>query len=159
MMRVSVTGVECGYNDGDPEGFRPGTVRLGPQLGAQRTGATVWELPPGEAACPYHYELGEEEWLLVLSGTPSVRTPDGVEQLAPDDVVFFPPGPDGAHQLRNDSDATARVLMWSNVGFPAAAVYPDSDKVGLFHNRPDMNALFRRTTQVDYFDGEVPRRD
>ena len=74
--------------------FRPG-----PDLGAKETGMSVYELPPGQAICPYHYEYGEDEWLLVLAGRPSVRTPDGTEELEPWDVVFFPKGPDGAHQV------------------------------------------------------------
>ena len=104
------------HDPADPEGFRCGMARLGPELGAQQTGATVYELPPGQAICPYHYEYGEEEWLLVLAGRPSVRTPEGTERLAPHDVAFFPRGPAGAHQVRNDTGEPARVLMWSTVG-------------------------------------------
>ena len=84
-------------------GFRAGVLRVGPELGARRTGATVYELPPGEAVCPYHYEHGEEEWLLVLEGRASVRTPDGTEQLEPFELAFFPTGPAGAHQIRNET--------------------------------------------------------
>ena len=94
--------------------------RFGKQLGAAETGASLYELPPGQAVCPYHYEYGEEEWLLVLSGNPSVRTPEGTEQLEPLDMIFFPMGPDGAHQVLNASDAPARVLMWSMVVTPTA---------------------------------------
>jgi uncharacterized cupin superfamily protein len=100
------------WDPADPDGLRTGQARLGAELGARRTSATVYELPPGQAICPYHYEYGEEEWLLVLDGRPSVRTPDGTRELAPHELVFFPTGPDGAHQVRNDGDATARVVMW-----------------------------------------------
>ena len=61
----------------DPEGFRSGQARLGPSLGARRTGVSVYELPPRQAVCPYHYEYGEEEWVLVLQGHPVLRTPEG----------------------------------------------------------------------------------
>ena len=53
-------------------------LRFGPQVGATRTGTSVYELPPGQAICPYHYEYGEEEWLLVLVGRPTLRTPAGL---------------------------------------------------------------------------------
>ena len=86
--------------------------------------------------CPYHYEYGEEEWLLVLAGRPSLRTPEGTEQLAPLDLAFFPAGPPGAHELRNDTDEPVRVLMWSTVGLPPATAYPDSDKVGVYTGVP-----------------------
>ena len=95
--RVNIADPELEFDAEDPPGFRAGMLRPGPGFGAEGTGASLYELPPGEAVCPYHYEYAEEEWLLVLSGTPSVRTPEGTEQLAPLDLVFFPRGPDGAH--------------------------------------------------------------
>ena len=52
-------------------------------MGAAETGLSVYELPPGQAICPYHYEYGEDEWLLVLAGRPSVRTPEGTDELGP----------------------------------------------------------------------------
>ena len=129
-------------------------ARFGGQVDAKDTGATLYELPPGEAVCPYHYEYGEEEWVLVIEGIPSVRTPDGTEQLEPFDLVFFPTGPEGAHQVRNDSEATARILMWSNVVVPTASVYPDSDKIGVWTGNKADDVMVRRESAVEYFDGE-----
>ena len=91
MRKVNIQSPDFGYDSDDPEGFRSGLYRLGPDLGAQRTGASVYELPPGQAICPYHYEHGEEEWLLVLEGRPTLRHPEGSEELVPWDVVFFHP--------------------------------------------------------------------
>jgi uncharacterized cupin superfamily protein len=142
------------YDDGDPEGFRCGMLALRVPMGAQRTGATVYELPPGQAVCPYHYEHGEEEWALVLEGTPSVRTPEGVVVLAPSDLVFFATGPSGAHQVRNDGESTARVLMWSEVVFPTATAYPDSNKIGVWTGDPAEDLVVRRASAVEYFEGE-----
>jgi uncharacterized cupin superfamily protein len=155
MQTVSIDNLPFTHDPTKPAGFRSGAARLGPELGAKQTGATVWELPPGQAVCPYHYEYGEEEWVLVLSGTPSLRTPEGTEQLAPFDLAFFPTGPAGAHQLRNDSDAPARVLMWSNVVFPTGTAYPDSGKVGLWTGDEAEDALVERSAAVDYFHGET----
>jgi uncharacterized cupin superfamily protein len=155
MRHVSIADPTFTYDAEDPEGFRAGMARLGPQLGARQTGASVYELPPGQAVCPYHYEYGEEEWLLVLAGRPSLRTPDGVQQLAPDDMVFFPTGPDGAHQIRNDSDEPARVLLWSTVVLPTATAYPDSDKVGVHTGDREQDVMVRRSSKVGYYEGEV----
>ena len=119
MRRVRLSDLLPVADPGDPEGFRASRARIGPEVGADRTGASLYEIPPGQAVCPYHYEHGEEEWVLVLAGRPSVRTPEGVEQLEPLELVFFPMGPDGAHQVRNDTDAPARILMWSTVAYPA----------------------------------------
>ena len=68
MRRVNVSDPAFTYDADDPEGFRSGYARLGPDLGAKATGTTVYDLPPGQALCPYHYEYGEEEWVLVLDG-------------------------------------------------------------------------------------------
>jgi uncharacterized cupin superfamily protein len=156
MHRVNIEDPDFRFDAEDPEGFRSGMFRLGTLLGAAQTGITVYELPPGQALCPYHYEYGEEEWLLVLEGTPAVRHPEGTETLAPWDVMCFPKGPSGAHQIRNDTDATVRVLMFSDVVLPTATVYPDSDKIGIWTggDRSD-DVIVRRSSAVGYFDGEA----
>ena len=154
MRRVSISDPSFTYDPEDAEGFRAGMFRFGPSLGAERTGTTLYELPPGESVCPYHYEYGEEEWLLVLAGRPSVRNPEGTEQLEPFDVVFFPTGPAGAHQIRNDTDETARVLMWGMIVIPTGTAYPDSDKVALWTGDKGEDLIVRRSSGVEYYDGE-----
>ena len=155
MRRVSISDPTFTYDPEDAEGFRAGMFRFGPGLGAERTGTTLYELPPGESVCPYHYEYGEEEWLLVLAGRPSVRDREGTEQLEPFDVVFFPTGPAGAHQIRNDSGETARVLMWGMVVVPTATAYPDSDKVAVWTGDKAEDLIVRRSSGVEYYDGEA----
>ena len=68
MKRVNIAEPSFKYDDSDPEGFRSGSFRFGSLLGAEELGTTVYELPPGESICPYHYEYAEEEWLIVLVG-------------------------------------------------------------------------------------------
>ena len=128
--------------------------RLGNDLGARESGATVYELPPGQSVCPYHYEYGEEEWALILAGHPTVRTPEGAERVEPSDMVFFPTGPDGAHEIRNDTDEPVRVLMWSTVVTPTGTAYPDSDKVAIWTGDKAEDLIVRRSSAVDYYDGE-----
>jgi uncharacterized cupin superfamily protein len=156
MRRVNIADPTFAFDDGDPEGFRSGMFRFGPQLGAERTGTSVYELPPGQAICPYHYEHGEEEWLMVLSGHATLRTPEGTSDLEPFDVVFFPLGPEGAHQVRNESAEAVRVLMWSTVVVPTVSVYPDSGKVGVWTAGKVDDGLFERGSAVEYFRGETP---
>jgi len=154
MKRVNIADPEFVYEDDDPEGFRSGMARVGPGLGAKATGTSVYELPPGEALCPYHYEYAEEEWLLVLDGNPTVRDPDGEHRLEPMDLVYFPTGPEGAHRVQNDSEETVRVLMWSPVLHPAATVYPDSDKIAVWTGNKDDDLMSYRSSGVEYFEGE-----
>jgi uncharacterized cupin superfamily protein len=155
IRRARISDPEFGHDATDPEGFRAGMFRLTGDMGAQDTGMSVYELPPGQAVCPYHYEYAEEEWLLVLEGRPSVRTPDGVEELEPFDVVFFPKGPAGAHQVRNDGERPARVVMWSTVVYPSATAYPDSGKVGVWTGDRDEDVMVERSSNVDYYHGET----
>jgi uncharacterized cupin superfamily protein len=156
MRRINIGDPEFGYDD-DPDGFRTGMVRPGPELGAKESGMSVYEIPPGQAVCPYHYEYGEEEWVVVLSGRPSVRTPEGTEELEPWDVVFFPKGSEGAHQVRNDSSEPARVMMWSTMVYPSATAYPDSDKIAVWTGWREEDLMVERSSGVDYYDGEVER--
>jgi uncharacterized cupin superfamily protein len=152
---VSIADPDFTYDDEDPEGFRSGMLRLGPLVGAVELGASVYELPSGQALCPYHYEYGEEEWLIVLEGRPTLRRPEGSTELSPWDVVCFRPGPEGAHGVRNDTAETVRVLMFSEVTHPGATVYPDSDKIGIWTGNRADNLIAPRSAGVDYFAGET----
>jgi len=136
----------------DRPGFRARAVRVGDRLGGDRIGATLYELDEGERVCPYHFHHGVEEWLYVVSGEPTVRTPECERTLCAGDVICFPAGPDGAHSVRGP----ARILIMSANRDPSISVYPDSDKVG---PRPagadDPDRLdFRRGDAVDYWEGE-----
>ncbi len=142
-------------------GFSCKRARLGRQAGSERVGLSLWELPPGEAAYPYHFHYSEEELLVVLAGTPSLRTPDGWRELSEGEVVAFPRGERGGHQLVNRTDAAVRFLAFSNAGEPAVVSYPDSGKLGAFVPLPDgsvLRTLFRLSDAVDYHDGEQPPR-
>ncbi len=154
MRRVNLGEQAFAYDESDPEGMRSGMARFGPSLGAQETGASLYELPPGQSLCPYHYEYGEEEWLLVVSGRPCVRDPEGTQQLQPWDLVFFAIGPEGAHEVRNETAETVRVLMWSSVRLPTATVYPDSDKIGIWTGNRADDVIVKRSSSVDYWHGE-----
>jgi uncharacterized cupin superfamily protein len=156
MKRINIAAPQFAYDGEDPEGFRSGRAALGKLLGGpEESGISVYELPPGQAVCPYHYEVGEEEWLLVLEGNPTLRHPDGSDRLEPWDVVFFEKGAAGAHGIGNETEETVRVLMFSTVVVPTATVYPDSDKVGIWTGDPETDVMGRRESGVDYFDGEA----
>src|SRR5215212_6394235 len=118
--------------DEGPPGFRAARDRIAARAGSSRLGASVYRLPPGESVCPYHWEAVEEEMLIVLSGAPSVRTPEGWRTLRPGDVVAFAAGEAGAHQVSNFSDQDSDVLLVSELRDVAVTAYPDSDKVGVF---------------------------
>lgn len=154
LKRANFLAPELVDEDDSPAGFRVAFDRFGPKIGGDKLGTTLYELPQGEAVCPYHYEYPEEEWLFVLSGTPSVRHPDGEDVLDPGDIVCFPAGPAGAHQVLNRAAETARVLMVSTRTHPAVCVYPDSDKIATFTGNDADDLMLRRAAALEYFDGE-----
>ncbi|HEX2161463.1 MAG TPA: cupin domain-containing protein [Thermoleophilaceae bacterium] len=146
----------------DKEGFRARRARIGYQLGTERLGISQWELSPGEAAYPYHLHLAEEELLIVLKGTLALRTPEGWRDLAEGEVVSFPRGEEGAHQVVNRTDSTVSFLAISTNGEPDIVLYPDSNKVGASERRPQgggLRTFFRLDDVVDYYEGEQPPTD
>jgi uncharacterized cupin superfamily protein len=153
--RINLNALEPEYDDSDPEGYRAGMSRFGPSIGAVRLGASLYELPPGQSICPYHYEYPEEEWLIVLEGRPTLRHPQGEDELEEEDVVCFPEGPEGAHKVTNRTGETVKVLMFSTRTNPAVAVYPDSDKIGIWTGNDADHVIVRRSSNVAYYDRET----
>jgi uncharacterized cupin superfamily protein len=144
------------------DGFRAQRARLGQQLGSERVGASLWELPAGQAAYPYHYHLAEEEMVIVLAGTPALRTPDGWRDLEEGEVIRFARGERGAHQLVNRSRQVVRFIAVSSHGDPDIVLYPDSHKLGASERLPrggGLRTFFRLGDQVGYWDGELPPPD
>ena len=143
-------------DDGDPAGYEVPYARIrGARRRGARSGCRCTSSPGGAEHLPYHYEYPCEEWLLVLEGTPTLRDPDGETLLDPGDVVCFPPGPSGAHKITNRAAGTALVAMLSTKQKTAVAVYPDSDKVGVWSGDGEVKALFPRAAAVDYWHGEL----
>ena len=141
------------------DGFIARRARVSRQAGSARLGMSLWELPPGQAAYPYHFHYTEEELLIVTRGRPSLRTPAGWRELAEGEVVSFPAGAQGAHQLLNRTGEPVRFLAVSTSGDPDIVSYPDSGKVGANERRPDgagLALMFREEDAVDYYDGERP---
>jgi uncharacterized cupin superfamily protein len=150
LRRTNLAAIACEPRPQLPEGFQRSSSRVGAALGAARTGLSVYELPAGQAIGPYHYEEPEEEWLLVVSGTPTLRHPGGEEQLEPWDVVFFPSGPAGAHLVRNNSESTARVAMFSSSSAAVGAVvYPDTEMIWMWTADDAVDIVVERSSALD----------
>jgi uncharacterized cupin superfamily protein len=144
--------LELEANDEGPESHRFTERSPAQELGAMLTGLSVYEVEPGKATWPYHFELTEEEWLLVVEGELTVRTPDGEQTLRAGDVVCFPPGAAGAHAVRNDGSAPARFAMPSSSAKEGGGtIYPDT---GLFALAgPGFRHRGRLGEAVEYWEG------
>lgn len=152
-------------DDWDVEQSEPGytwkRLRVGRRVGGEMLGASLYELPPGQGTWPYHMHHANEELLLVLAGTPTLRSPEGERELAPGEAVIFRRGPSGSHAVRNASNQPARVLIVSTMVEPEIGYYPDSAKFGLFAGVAPGGVVDERTLEafvrderLDYFDGE-----
>jgi uncharacterized cupin superfamily protein len=132
--------------------------RVGAAAGAERLGATLYEVDPGGRVSPLHIHHANEELLIVLSGRPTLRTTDGERELAAGDVVAFPAGRRGAHQVLNRGSEAARVLIASTMVYPEVVEHPDSSKILAISGRPDETAAmflaFRRDDAVPVTYGE-----
>lgn len=128
------------------DGYRWRGARVAEAVGADQMGACLYELGDGQRSSPYHFHHGIEEWLIVVAGSPRVRTPDGERVLRRGDVLCFPVGPGGGHQVTGPGT----VLIVSENRAPDALEYPDSGKIEL---RPG-GKVFRSADAVDYWEGE-----
>jgi len=138
----------------DRPGWRSRGVRVGARLGAELLGGALYELEPGERLFPYHTHHTNEEWVLVVRGRPTLRMADGERDLTEGDVVAFPRGDAGLHQVLNRTDAPIRVLMLSTKLMPEIVHYPDSEKFGLRDATGERIMLARPGENLDYWDGE-----
>jgi uncharacterized cupin superfamily protein len=155
MRRYNLHEPDLIDDEDDPDGFRTAYDRIGPKVGGEKLGATLYLVRPGQSICPYHYEYGEEEWLLVVEGRPTLRHPGGEDELRQGDVVAFVEGPEGAHKVTNHTDADAKVLMWANVSSTGVVVYPDSDKIAANPKDGRDRLIVQRSAGVGYWEGEA----
>jgi uncharacterized cupin superfamily protein len=149
----------------DTTNDRPGFVwrraKLGDQAGSERLGASLYELERGSAPFPLHFHHSNEELLIVLGGNASLRSPDGERELEVGEVVAFPVGERGAHQVINRGSGPARVLIISEMNAPDVVVRPESGKLSAFTRPPGGSGacghdVFFRQDAAEFWDGEEP---
>jgi uncharacterized cupin superfamily protein len=126
--------------------------RLGERLGAELMGGTIYDVEAEQLTFPFHFHHGIEEWLYVIAGQPTLRTPEGERTVRAGALVLFEQGPAGAHSIRGPG----RVLIVSASHQPSISVYPDSDKLGTRPPHSDDVLNFRRADAVGYWEGESP---
>ena len=133
--------------------------RVAAAAGASKLGATVYEIAPGRRNVPYHAHHGIEELIIVLAGTPTLRTPEGERELTKGEVVACLPGDAGAHQLLNAGDEPVRVLIASSKADADFIVYPDSNKLfaqsGEWGTPDAFQKILSMEPELGYFDGEL----
>jgi uncharacterized cupin superfamily protein len=138
----------------DRPGWRSKDAWVARRIGGELIGGSLYELEPGDRLYPYHTHHTNEEWLIVTQGRPTLRTPDGEQELTEGDVAAFPRGDAGYHQVINRSEEPIRVLMLSTMLDPEIVHYADSDKWGTTNAKHERLFLGRPGPVLDYWDGE-----
>lgn len=145
MRRFNLLAPE--FDDGSKrDRFRSRIAGVSEAIGADQIAGRVYELEDGQHASPFHLHHAIEEWVLVLSGTPLLRTPEGERTLRAGDVVCFPAGPAGAHRVTGPGT----VLLLSDRRSPDVLEFPDSGTV----RATPPGKLFRSTDAVDLWEVE-----
>ena len=122
------------------------------QRGQAKCMASLYEIPPGKAAYPYHWHTQNEELFYILSGCGVLKTPQGERDVRAGDVLFFPANEHGAHKLCSTGEAPLVYLDFGTSHEIDVALYPDSGKIGVWGR--GVNQVYKTETQVGYYEGE-----
>jgi uncharacterized cupin superfamily protein len=145
---------------GEKFGYR--RKQLGSAAGGEKLGCSLYEVPPGRRAWPYHYHLANEEAIYVLEGSGTLRIGGEEVRVSEGDYVALPARAEAAHQLINSSEAVLKYLCFSTMIEPDVMVYLDSGKVGIFggaapggpKEKRTWSKFLRADAEVGYYDGE-----
>ena len=155
LRRVNLFTVAAEEATERPDGYRFASRRLAPAIGVEQAGRDGLRAPARPEQLPLPLRVRLRGVAPRVSGRPTLRHPGGEDELEPGDLVGFPEGPAGAHKVTNPTDETVRIMILSTKGGSGVAVYPDSDKVGLFTEDGADDVMVRRESDVDYWDREV----
>ncbi len=135
------------------EGYEYFRRKFIPFGAAENALVSIYEIPPGKAAYPYHFHHCNEETFYILSGRGILKTPEGERPVSAGELIFFPTGPEGAHKLTNSSETENLVYLDFDVVHAVDITeYPDSDKIAIWGK--GINQLYPKSSQTDYYDGE-----
>lgn len=140
-------------------GFGGSRQRVGAHIGASKLGYSFFDVPPGQAAFPFHAHSGNEEMIYVIAGEGILRLGKEEIDVMAGSVIAFPTGAENAHQLINTGTGGLRYLVVSTMVYPDLCEYPDSNKIGAYGApavgaHTGFRALYVRDHNVNYYQGE-----
>ena len=142
-----------GEREAEHPGYEYLKRNLVPKSAGMLCNVAFYEIPPGKANYPYHWHYSRDEALYILSGSGTLKTPDGERIVSAGDFLFFPSGERGAHKLTNTSEAEPLVYLdFDTHGALDVALYPDSGKIGVWGE--GLNQVYETDKQTDYYQGE-----
>jgi len=129
--------------------------------GGRKLGCSLYRVPPGKTAFPFHMHFTNEEAIYVIAGNGTMRLDESEVPVGPGDFVSLPPeGPN--HQLINSGSEDLEYLCLSTMIDPDITVFPNSDKVIAFagsgpggdKNARTFNGIYKASSAVGYYDDE-----
>ena len=112
------------------------------------------KLDPDKYSYPYHFHHNAEELLIILEGSVTLRTEEGLEIVEKGDILFFEKGDASAHQLYNHTSQPCVYFdLRTNNKFDVAEFTDTNKLVAGLSNGSNMQ-IFERGEEVDYFKGE-----
>lgn len=151
ITNLAEQGMKAG---GNGAGFEFRHSRVGPSIGLQKIGCSIYVVPPGKRAFPYHAHAVIEEMFIILEGSGTLRHDDREHVIKAGDVIAAPCGE--AHQIINTSDEDLRYLAVSSNESTDVVRYPDSGKVLAYSAafEEPLRHITRLDDATDYYDGE-----
>ena len=134
--------------------------RVGAALGAAKLGYSVFAVPPGKAAFPFHTHYTNEEMIYIFEGAGLLRIGAEEAPVAAGTFIAFPAGADKPHQLINNGERDLKYLCVSTMEYPDITEYPDAQKIGALTCAPGgstLRAFYRKGDDVPYYEGEDGR--
>jgi uncharacterized cupin superfamily protein len=114
---------------------------------------SIYEVPPGKSAYPYHYHFQSVEVFYIISGIGSLRTPKGEKIVTAGDIIAFPASEAGAHKLTNTSGSEILIYIdFDTYHSPEVSFMPDSKKSVVYGK--GIRKVIKDNNEVNYYDGE-----
>lgn len=152
ILHIKAVDVACKHKN-EHNGYEYYKRELVPKGLAQQCSISLYELPPGKSAYPYHYHMKNEESFYIISGKGTLKTPMGDKPVSAGDFLFFPANEKGAHKLTNTSETESLIYLdFDTHNDIDVAFYPDSGKLGVWGKNIDR--LYKTDNQVDYYTDE-----
>ncbi|RXK49538.1 cupin domain-containing protein [Halorientalis pallida] len=159
MRKINESELDWKTYDNDAATFH--RKELGAAVEAGDLGCSLYEMPPGTRAWPYHYHTANEEAIYVLAGEGLLRAEDGEHDLQAGDFVTLPADESGGHRVVNDGDDTLRYLMVSTMNEPDVTIYPEMEKFGVYVGSPPggrdertFEGYYPMDDEVEYWPGD-----
>lgn len=100
---------------------------VGDALGLTQFGVNLGRLDPGANSALRHWHSGEDEFVMILEGEPTLVTDAGEQVLRPGMVAGFSADSGDGHRLENRSGAAVVYLEVGTRATVDEVTYPDAD--------------------------------